>query len=1027
MILCPITIKLKTMIKKTLLFISICFVLATGLFAQQNITGKVLDENNEPLIGVNVVIKGTSEGTVTDINGEFTINVAPESTITISFLGYITKEIAVGDQTNIEVALSPDLMSLKEVVVTALGIKRDKKALGYSVQDVKAEELNQTGDGNITSALQGKVSGVTINSSGAGLGGTSRIEIRGASSLTDNNSPLVVVDGVPFFSEDGNEAGIWGGIERSGGIEDIDPDNIESVSLLKGPNAAALYGSRAGNGVIMITTKKGKKGATQINYNGSITVSKISHTLDLQDEFGQGRKGIYDKNEIVSWGPKMEGQLLESWTGNEIPYSPQTNRLEEFCQNAISQKHNLSLSTGTENGTLRVALGRSDEEGIYKGHTQDKTNFDLRADYNLSKWLNLDVKASYYLTEGSHRPEMGNYSYVSFMNTIPMNIRSEDLEPGYTIAANGNHVEKLYFTPNANLRNPYFLQEQFYNEDKRHRGFGYFGASVSFTPNLKVKVKHGLDFYTERVLTGYKFGDVVDANRPNYNISTAFNQEQNTEFLLSFNKELSEFSVSLNAGGNRMNRKLQKLSSNSGLIPEEGNLFLDYGTTKNTTESFVEEEVQSIYGFGQIGFREMIYLDITARNDWSSTLPVEENSYFYPSVSLSAIISEMISMPNWLSYAKVRGSFAQVGKGASPNSIDESFTIRSWNYDLLIGDLPNYRVNKDLKPEISNSTEFGVDIRFLENRLGLDFTVYNENTKNQILPVEIDNTSGYTTKIINAGLINNKGVEVLLNTTPVKTKDFTLNINFNFAKNTTKVEALDDKLKEYSFGGLGGAEIVAIEGEKMGDIKGTRYSYNEAGQLLVDGDGLPMPTDSAVVIGNIQPDFTGGVSITADYKGFFVNALISMQQGGDIFSVSEQNATAVGTAKRTAENGRIPYFVDGVTTDGNQNDVMAYPDQYWNAVSGISEEFIYDASYMKLREIAIGYNLPSSILSRIPGEPIKRAKFSLVGRNLLYLYKYTPGTVPDASAYTNSYAAQAFDFSPVPATRTFGFSLNLGF
>lgn len=1029
---------MRTMIKKLLFLLSLSFLVTSGLMAQQEITGKVLDENNQPLLGVNVIIKGTTEGAVTNLDGEFTISAPQDAVLVFSFIGYVDEEVTLAGQTFIEVTLLPDLQSLEEVVVTALGIKRDKKALGYAVQDVKSEELTQAGDANITTALQGKVAGVKINESGSGVGGSSRIEIRGASSLSDNNSPLIVVDGVPFNSsstfidpnnnQTDDQAGIWGGIETSGGIADINPEDIESISVLKGPNAAALYGSRAGNGVILITTKKGKAGVMSIDYSGNVTVSQLAYTLDLQDQYGQGQEGVYLPDATGSWGPKMEGQTLTSWTGEDIPYSAQTERLQDFTRSGISQNHNLSLSTGSEKGSIRMSIAKSLMQGIYEGHEVDRTNFDLRADYNLTKWLNLDAKATYFLTKGDKRPEMGYYSFISYFNAMPMNIRSEDLKPGYVIAPNGDHVEKLYTTANANYRNPYFQREQMYNNDERYRGFGYFAARINFTPDLKLKLKYGLDFYREGKIDGYRYADNVNQNRPDYNTTQRFFKEDNWEFLLTYAKQINDISLSLNAGGNRMYTYSQKLIGRSGYLPSEGYLFLGYGTNIKAEEDFREQEVQSLYGFGQVGFRNMLFLDFTARNDWSSTLPPDNNSYFYPSVSLSGIVSEMVTLPAWFTFAKVRGSWAQVGKATDPYNIDMNYTVSSWNFNLLNGDVPNTRVNENLKPEISSSTEIGFDLRFFQNRLGLDLTYYDEQTKNQILRIETDQTTGFEYKLINAGLISNKGIEILLNTTPVKKSDFRLDVNFNFAKNTTMVDELDEKLKEYSFGSLNnGVAVVGIEGEKMGDIKGFRYARDENNNVIVDDQGLPTRPDSSVVIGNIQADFTGGISIIADYKGIFLSALITMQQGGHIFSASEQGAIGSGTALRTAENNRMSFFYDGVTADGEENDVMISAQEYWGRVGGISEEFIYDASHMKLRELAIGYSFPSNVLSKIPNQPIKRAKISLVGRNLLYFYKSTPGTVPDASAYSNSYAAQAFDFAPVPTTRTYGFSINLGF
>lgn len=1005
-------------------------LIANVSWAQQtSVTGRVTDESGLGVPGATVLEKGTANGTIADADGYFSLEAESGATIVFSFVGMAPQEVVFSGQTPMNVTLVAAAVGLDEVVVTALGIEREKKALGYSVQDVKAEALTATGNPNISSALEGKVAGVKITQSGTGVGGSSRIEIRGASSLSDNNRPLWIIDGIPFDDTQDGTAGIWGGVERAGAAFDINPSDIESVSVLKGPNAAALYGSRAGNGVIVITTKSGARGAgLGINYSGAVTVSDAAYFLNYQDQYGQGSGGAYDKNSTVSWGPKFAGQSLESWTGETIPYEAQTDRIKDFSRRGVSQNHNFSFTGGNDNGSFRASIGKDITNGIYEGHKVEKLNFDSKAEYDVNKWLNIDTKFSYILTEGDERPQMGYYSMSSYYNAMPMNIRNADLSPGYDIVG-GRHVEKLYTTSNANYRNPYFLLEQRSNNDKRYRTFGYLAANIKFTPALKLRLKYGLDYYRTGIEDMLLYQDNVAPNgTPYYNTSEGFFKEDNAEFLLSYNKKAGDFDIGVNFGGNRMTRNSENLWAGSGLLPDEGYYFLGYGTNVTARESFVGQEVQSLYGFAQVGFRSMLYLDLTARNDWSSTLPVENSSYFYPSVGLSGIISEMVDMPSWFNFAKVRASWAQVGKATDPYSTTEVYTVSSFNFNLLNGNVPNTKVNEDLKPEISSSVEFGFDVRFLEGRIGLDFTYYDEKTKNQILQIATDQSTGYSFKLINAGLISNKGIEIMLNTTPVRRQDFNMDLNFNFARNNTLIEELDDELKEFAFGGLNnGVGVYGIEGERMGDIKGRTYKKDDSGNIIVGADGLPVKEEGNSVIGNIQADFTASAFLGLNYKGIFLNALVSMQQGGDIFSSTEQGAVGSGTAERTTAMDRISFFVDGVTEDGEINNTMVSAQEYWGAVSGIDEEFIYDASYMKLTELAIGYSIPQAILGRNPKNPIRSLRISLVGRNLLYFYKHTPGTIPDGSAYSSSYAAQAFDFTPVPSTRTLGFSLNVGF
>jgi outer membrane receptor protein involved in Fe transport len=534
---------------------------------------------------------------------------------------------------------------------------------------------------------------------------------------------------------------------------------------------------------------------------------------------------------------------------------------------------------------------------------------------------------------------------------------------------------------------------------------------------------------------GYLLSDNVDPNRrPNYRSNQSSFKEQNYEFLLTYNTVLSEdFDLGLNFGANNKHLYERGLRTSSGKLSSENDFFLGAGSNIEAWEDITEEETRSIYGFGQIGYRNMMYFDFTARNDWSSTLTARnvnfDNSDFYPSVSLSGIVSQMTELPSWVSFAKVRGSLAQVGKATSPYMTSQNYSLSTWNFGLTVGNVPSLQVIRDLKPELSTSWEVGTDLRFFNGRLGLDFTYYNEDTENQILTVEVVQSSGYSQKLINAGLIRNTGMELMINTVPVKTRDFRLGLDFNFAKNKGTVEELEDKndpdaLKEFSFG----RGVWAEEGGKLGDIRGTIYKRDEQGRLLVGDDGLPVRTESSDnVIGNIQPDWTGSVNLMADYKGIFLSALVSVQQGGDVVSSAERSATSAGTAERTLKDGRMSFFVDGYTESGEKNHTITSAENYFRHISTVDEEFVYDASHMKLREVSLGYKIPETFLSKITNNPIKTARISFVGRNLIYLYRNTPGTVPDAGAFSTEYSAQAYDYSSVPAARTYGFSLNIGF
>ncbi len=1005
----------------------------------QKLEGTVTDSEGVALPGVTVVLKGTTTGAITDFDGKYQINISTGDVLVFSFVGMASQEFVYAGEETLDVTLQPDQLQVEEVVVTALGIRREKKALGYSAQDVESEDLLVTGDGNITSALSGKIAGVQIAQTAGGAGAKTRIEIRGTSSLSGYDEPLWVVDGVPFDNGNGTEkdrtgeeVSIWGGTSRAGGAFDLNPEDIESISVLKGPNAAALYGERGGNGVIMITTKKGsRKKGLGISYSGNVTVSEAAYFLDMQDVYGQGTEGVFDKNSTGSWGPRMEGQLFDSWTGEQTPFTAQTNRIDDFTRMGIDQNHSLAFTGGNDKGAFRASIGKGIINGIFEDNKVEKLTFDLKTDYDINNWLNVDTKVSYFRTEGQERPEVGNYSYMSYFYGMPMSISNQDLSPGYEIIG-GKHVETLYTTANANYRNPYFLQEQTTNYDQKDRLFGYFAANLKITEGLTARLKYGLDTYRFGGVDGYLYADNVDGNRPNYNTNEQYFKEENYEYLITYMKDLNDdFSIHLNLGGNNMNSYRENLRAKSGLLASEGDFFLGNGTNISAEEKFWEREVRSLYGFANVSYKNYLFLDITGRNDWSSTLTASnanfDNSYFYPSIGLSGIISDMVEMPSWVSFAKVRASWAQLGKAATPYQTSQDFTISTWNYNLQNSDVPNNLVIQNLKPEISTSWEVGIDVRLFNGRLGFDATYYFEETENQILNVPLTQSTGFRERVINAGLITNEGFEFLLTSIPVKTNDFTMGFDVNLSTNKGIMKELADGVPIHRFGDFNaGTEVVAIPGEKLGIIRGSKYMRDIDGNILVGADGLPL-FEERQEIGNIQPHFLGSINLNAEYKGLFFNALFSGQIGGDIVSVTEQGATASGNTDRTLAMDRIDLFFKGDQEDGSPNNVLISAQEYWGTISRIDEEFIYDATYVKVKELAIGYKIPKSLLSKIPYQPISRMQVSLVGRNLFYLHKNTPGTVPDAGSYSTSYFAKAFDFAPVPATRTIGFSLNIGF
>lgn len=1010
-------------------------------FAQKvNLEGTVVDANGQPLPFVSVTVKGTQVGTVTNTDGKFKITADKKTALVFSFVGYTSKVVPISDKTEFRVTLQESSVALGDVVVTALGIKRDKKSLGYAVQDVKSDELTKAGSSDVTSALQGKVAGLSISESGTGTGGSAKIVIRGNSSLADNNEPLWVVDGVPYDNSTTNGNYQWGGYDRAGGAFDLNPEDIESVSVLKGASAAALYGSRAGNGVILVTTKKGGKNKNLgITYTYKMSISPIAYSLDLQNTYGQGDYGVYNASSTDSWGAKMQGQSVPAWWDKTqtATYSAQNNLMKNFYQTGSTQSHHVSLSGGNETSSFRASLGNDYMKGNIPGQSVQKTDFDIVSKHTVNKYLDIDTKASYVNTVGDNRPLLGYYSTMFYLYTMPRSIQLSDLSAHRFNAsdlAQGTYSEQNWTpTPNANFRNPYFLLSQEDNQDVKNHFFGYAQATVKFTDDLKLKIKQGVDYSGTQYTYKYNYDDDVEATWPEMTMTKESYEELNTEFLLTYNKKINDFSLGLSAGGNKMYTKTEDLYGSSGQFAVVGASYLSLGTAQTCSNSIYEKEVNSLYGFMNLGYKDYLYLDVTARNDWSSTLPAANRSYFYPSFSLSGLITEAlntygISYPkDIITYGKVRASWAQVGKDTDPYQLQQSYSTSIGGFGYLYAYEPTTLSNINLKPEIATSYELGTEWKFFKNRVGFDFTYYNTVTKNQVLPIPLAYSTGYTLKIANVGEISNKGIELMITGTPIKTKSFSLDLTANFAKNTTMVDELDPIVKIYPLGETSlnnGLEVVAIEGDKFGEIYDYGYRKDAKGNIIIASNGLPEKTSSQEVLGCIQPDFTGSFSINADYKGFYLGALFAFQKGGDVYSYTEAAAATAGTAACTAD--RSSRVVSGVLENGSVNTTSVTAQNYWqNGVT--SEQFIYDASYIKLKELSLGYNVSKKILRSFTHSIIDNMRVSLVGSNLFYLLKHTPGTTPDGSAMSNNVFSQAIDFSPVPNTRTYGFTVNVGF
>lgn len=1042
--------------------------------SKRKITGKVLDEAQQPMIGVTVAVKGSTTRAVTDIDGNYQLQTSETAPVLqFSYLGYKTKEVKASGKDAITTTMDVDSKALDEVVVTALGIKRDKKMLGYSVQDIKSDALNTTGDPSVVGALSGKVAGLQMNTASTGLGGSTKITIRGNSSLTDNNQPLWIVDGVPFSDNNTSNASAYGGYDRGGTSLDINPDDIESISVLKGPNAAALYGSRAGNGVILVTTKKGaNKSGFGVSYNGNFTWSSVSQAIKMQNRFGQGSNGavnykrnasgdIEGLNGELSFGPELDGHEEYNWYGTKSPYQYTGDKLRDYFKTGFSQFHTVALGNNSEKGHYRLSIGYNDNKGLFKNETLDKLSIDLNAGTVVNKYLSLDGKISLSHMKACNRPLLGLNGEVAQLLLIPGNVSLRSLEENQN---SETQIHRNWFGPNQHYSNPYYVRHRYKNSDERWRAFGYYGANINLLDNLKLNAKYSFDYYRTRLQTS-------DLSLADQAISTGTSTwqekittdgmqrgeenhfEHNIQMLLLGNNQLTpKLRVDYSLGGNVMYQKYELFQGGvQNMLNKDVWVYNTGGKLVSGGDNGFNRAMYSVFASAQLAYSEYLSLDLTARNDWSSTLPKGQNSFFYPSASISFMFSDFMKsidkpLPSWVTFAKIRTSLAQVGKDPSPYNL---YNTRKFEFESGIRKpvVNTIKMNDMLKPEIKTSYELGLDMKFLNNRLGFDFTYYYSVTRNQSMLV--DAAAPWSQQWVNAGKILNRGVEMMVYTTPIQTKDLTFNLNMNFAHNRSIVKELAPGVQRIYFNGDNNmpVRVGAVVGGKLGDIYANNLmKRNDAGQVIVNAQGLPQPATGngnleqyllSNPIGNIQPDLLMSVTPSLTFKGISLTAMFDMRFGGSIMSVSEGMATSVGTSERTLNRGEYKeisgvkdYYmvVPGVKEDGSINDIPVSAQAYYSTIGiyksqkGYAEEFIHSASYIKLKELSLGYSFPQRMLKKTPFTALK---LSFVARNLCFLMKHTPGN-PDGG-YDTTMFSQALDFAAVPYTRTFGFSINVGF
>ena len=1019
------------------------------------VIGTVKDEFG-PVIGASVVEKGTSNGVVTDLNGKFSLNVKPGATLIISFVGYKQQEVKAGN-VPLNIVLEEDSKMLGEVVVTALGIKRERKALGYGVAEVQGEALTKAKETNVINSMAGRVPGLVVTQTAGGASGSSRVILRGSTEMTGNNQPLYVIDGVPLDNTNFGSAGTYGGFDLGDGISSVNPDDIESMSVLKGPAASALYGSRASHGVILITTKKANKDKISVEYNGTMTFdTQLAKWDDVQQIYGMGSNGTYPINAVsntnMSWGAKADGtNMLKYFDGVERPYLIVPDNTSQFFRTGFTATN--SAIIGVNNGKTGIRFTYTDmrnKDIVPKTH-MSRDIFNLRANTTAGKF-DLDFSANYTREDVKNRPALGDSKSNIGKNLMTL-ATTYDQEWLKTYQdANGEYSNWNGMDP-YNV-NPYWDVYKNSNNSKKDQ-FRFNGKVVwNITQHLKIQGTAGAE------LNWFTFEDYKAPTTPGYESgylqnNNFRNRMYNFELLALYNNSWGDFDFNATLGGN-----LYKVNNQTIVTTAKDMKIRDVVALMSFNEVSVEpysyrKQINSIYGAVNLGWKHMLYFDATLRGDQSSTLPISNNMYIYPSFSGSFVFSELLKLGDKLPYGKVRMSWAQVGSDTDPYQLGLVYTKSKFAYPgYTIGYISNGTIpNKDLKPTKTNSFEMGLELKFLKNRIGLDFTYYSQLSKNQIMGMASSSTSGYGYRLINAGEIENKGVEIALNTRPIQTKDFSWDLNFNFSKNSNKVKKLVDDMDMFELEKATwlDVQVAAKVGENFGSIVGPDFQRNENGDILIDpSTGLPMYDKSNHVLGNASWDWTGGVYTNFSYKNISLSAVFDVKVGADLYSMSARAAHETGKSMATLEGREawykseearqaagyakdspdwIPtggFIAPGVIDNGDgtyrENDIVINPEKYWMSVCrNAPSMFIYDNSYVKCREITLSYTLPKAWLKNV----VDGLTISFVARNPFIVWKNIPNIDPDSN-YNNT-TGMGMEYGSLPSRKSYGFNVNVKF
>ena len=1030
---------------RLIMFLAFVCLMQASFAQSRQLTGKVTGDKNTPLISATILVKGASSKALTNSEGVFSVMVpSGNAVLEVSSVGYVTKQVQVaGNLTNINVSLDETQdNSLQDVVVTALGITKQTRNLSYSVTQLKGDRFTDSRTPNLGNALSGKVAGVSVTPPASGVGGSSRVVIRGGSSLLGNDQPLYVINGVPMESGNQGSAGLWGGNDAGDGLTAINPDDIESLSVLKGNTAAALYGARAANGVILITTKSGKsRKGMGVSFNSNTTMDQAVDFYDFQKEYGQGLDGKIPATAgqsleagLNNWGGKYGGSTTQ-WDGVNRPYTDLGQGLNDFFRTALNTTNSLAFSGGNQNGNYRFSVADLRAEDIMPNASFKRQTYNWNVNSKFDNFT-LAFSGQYMNQKAKNRPRLsdspgnGNFTTALHPEIIPYSVIA-----GETGKGDMKDKTEMRYQPNTFATNPYWAANNFFRQDDIDRFLGNISLKYDFTKWLYMQGRIGRD-YNVRDDASYTGYGTAFKPRGDYNESFSTTREDNYDLIIGANKEIKDFAFDAIIGANAMYRVAESKGGggNDLVVP-----FLHTVTNvaaPSFSYGFSEQAINSYFGSANITYKNYLNLTVTGRQDEFSTLAKGSNTLFYPSAGLSFVLSDAFKLPEAISFGKVRTSLAQVGGGApSPYLLGLTYgLVGAGHLGANLGQVNNGSIpNGALQPYTSSEIEFGADFRFFQNRFGLDVAYYERTTTNDILSTGISATSGFGSTIVNIGELKNKGIELLLNAVVVQSKDFKWDVSFNYTNNISEVLNLGNNAKGEPIKAINleesrlrlGERIQHIVGRPLGYIIGFKHKTTASGVKIYDKDGYPIRSAAAEQIALGRHPISGGFNNTFKYKNWKLDMLVDFRQGGSIVSATNYFAYAYGRGKETLE-GRDGLTILGADESGNSktwNIPKENVDNYYSRLGQITENIVYDASFGKLRQLALSYAVPAKFLAKSKFENLT---FSLVGRNLALLWSNVPNIDPE-SGYTSAGNAQGLEYFAMPQTRSFGFNLSVNF